>query len=76
MPSFGLTALGRLLLVAGAVLAAAGILLILAGSLLPQGHLPGDIVWRGRRVTVVFPLATSIVLSLVLTLILNLLLRR
>ncbi|MCC6862517.1 MAG: DUF2905 domain-containing protein [Bryobacterales bacterium] len=57
--------LGRLLIIAGAVMITLGVLI----SLGPFGRLPGDIVYRGRNVTFYFPLMTSILLSLVLTLV-------
>ena len=66
---------GRFLLLAGAMLALAGGLFLL-GDKLGFGRLPGDLVWRRKGVTVVFPLATSIVLSVILTLLVNLFLRR
>jgi len=58
---------GKLLLVAGFVIAGIG-LLMMAG--IPFGRLPGDIVIRRGNGTFYFPLATSIVLSIILTLLL------
>ncbi len=64
--------LGRLLVLLGAGIAALGGLLLLAQRWrLPLGHLPGDIVFRGRHTTVYFPWVTMLILSIVLTLILN-----
>jgi DUF2905 family protein len=62
---------GRLLVLLGIMLLVVGGLLMLFGRL----NLPGDFVWRRGNVTIVFPLATSIVASIVLTILLNLLLR-
>jgi hypothetical protein len=63
--------LGKLLIAVGVVLVAAGLLLVFLGRFhVPVGRLPGDIVYRGRRTTFYFPLATSILLSVLLTLIL------
>ena len=59
--------MGKLLLVAGLVIAGIG-LLMMAG--IPFGRLPGDIVIRRGNGTFYFPLATSIVLSIILTLLL------
>lgn len=42
---------------------------------LPLGRLPGDIHIQSGNFTLVFPLATSILLSIVLTILLNLLIR-
>ncbi|MBZ5524371.1 MAG: DUF2905 domain-containing protein [Acidobacteriia bacterium] len=62
--------LGKLLLIAGAVIALAGVALLLAGRFhLPLGRLPGDILYRGRNTTFYFPLATCILISVILSLI-------
>jgi hypothetical protein len=62
--------LGKLLLIAGCVIALAGAALLLAGRFnLPLGRLPGDILYRGKNTVFYFPLATCIVLSIVLSLI-------
>jgi hypothetical protein len=57
--------MGKLLLIAGLVIAAAGAAMMLG---LPLGRLPGDIVVRRGAFTFYFPLATSIVVSVLLTL--------
>ncbi len=69
--------MGRLLVVAGFLLAAVGVLLML-GDKLPFriGRLPGDIVWKGKNSTFYFPLTTSIVVSVVLSLVMWLIGRR
>jgi len=65
--------LGRILVGLGAVILVFGVVLILAGKMnLPLGRLPGDILYKGKRATFYFPLATSIVLSVVLSVILYL----
>jgi hypothetical protein len=58
---------GKLLIGIGALLIVVGPLWILADRL-GFGRLPGDIVYRGDRVTFYFPLVTSIILSVLLTL--------
>ncbi|MGE5236473.1 MAG: DUF2905 family protein [Acidobacteriota bacterium] len=68
-------AVGRILLVLAAVMGVAGVVLMVAGKL-DLGSLPGDLVWRRGRVTIFFPLATSLALSLLLTLVAWLLSRR
>lgn len=68
--------LGRLLILAGLVVAALGVLLLLAGRLPFLGRLPGDLTFSRDNLTVHIPIATSILLSLLLTLILNLFFRR
>ena len=68
--------LGRLLIGVGLVLVIAGGLLLLLGRTgFPLGRLPGDISYRGRNLSVYFPLGTSILLSVVLSLIFYLLSR-
>ena len=67
--------LGRVLLLAGLVVAAVGVVLILSGKgLIPR--LPGDLTFGRGDVRVHVPLGTSIALSIVLTVLLNLFLRR
>jgi hypothetical protein len=68
--------LGRLLIGVGLVLVIAGGLLLLLGRTgFPLGRLPGDISYRGKNVSVYFPLGTSILLSVVLSLVFYLLSR-
>lgn len=69
--------MGRLLVVAGLLLAGIGLLLIL-GDKLPFriGRLPGDIVYKGKNTTFYFPLMTSIILSVLLSLVMWLIGRR
>jgi len=59
--------MGKLLLIAGLIIAGIG-LLVMAG--LPLGRLPGDIMIRRGSGTFYFPLATSILLSIILSLLL------
>jgi Protein of unknown function (DUF2905) len=67
------TDLGKLLVFFGVILVIAGAALILLGrTTLPIGRLPGDILYRGKRTTFYFPLATSILLSLALSVLLYL----
>ena len=68
--------LGRLLIGLGIVLLVAGGLLLLLGRTgIPLGRLPGDISYRGKNLSVYFPLGTSILLSILLSLIFYLLSR-
>ena len=64
--------LGRLLIVAGVLLAAVGVVVMLAGKVPLLGRLPGDIVYRKGGTTFYFPLATCLVISLLLTLVMSL----
>lgn len=70
--------LGKLLVVAGLVLAAVGALLLLGDRFpwLRLGRLPGDIVVERERFRLYLPIGTSLVLSLLLSLALWLLSRR
>ena len=56
--------MGKILIVAGALLVAAG-LLIQAG--VPLGRLPGDIIIRREHGTIYIPIVTCLVVSLVLS---------
>jgi len=68
---FGVTDLGKLLVLLGGIVVIVGLALILLGRTnLPIGRLPGDIVYRGKNTTFYFPLATSIVVSVVLSVLL------
>ena len=58
---------GRLLIVAGLVLAGLGLLLSLGGRIPGLGRLPGDIAVERGNVRLYIPLATSILLSLIVT---------
>ena len=57
--------MGKLLVVAGLILAGIG-LVVMAG--VPLGRLPGDFVIRRGNATFYFPLATSLLVSIILTL--------
>jgi Protein of unknown function (DUF2905) len=68
--------LGRLLIGLGLVLLIAGGLLLLLGRTgIPLGKLPGDISYRGKNLSVYFPLGTSVLLSVLLSLVFYLLSR-
>ena len=60
--------LGKAPLGFGLVLAAIGAVLLFAGRFgLPLGRLPGDMAYRGKHISVYFPLGTSILISIVLS---------
>ncbi len=68
--------LGKALLGLGLLLAFVGAILLVAAKMgLPLGRLPGDIAYKGKNVSVYFPLGTSILISVVLTVIFYLLSR-
>jgi Protein of unknown function (DUF2905) len=71
-----MSGLGRLLIGLGLLLLIAGAVVMLLGKLgLPLGKLPGDVSYRGKNMSVYFPIGTSILLSIVLSLIFYLLAR-
>ena len=62
---------GRWLVGIGLLLAAIGVLILLGGRIgLPFGRLPGDFAYKGKNVSLYFPLGTSILISIVLSLVL------
>ncbi len=62
--------LGKAVLGLGLLICLIGIALMLAARFgLPLGRLPGDIAYRGKHVSVFFPLGSSILISIVLSLI-------
>ena len=64
--------MGKVLLVAGLILAALGALMMLG---LPLGRLPGDITIRRGNATFYFPIVTCLVLSVLFTLLMAVLRR-
>lgn len=61
--------IGRMLIALGLLLVVAGGIVLLMGKIgIPFGRLPGDVAYRGKNVSVYFPLGTSILLSIVLSL--------
>ena len=69
--------MGKMLIIAGAVLLLAGLLLTWAPGVLGWfGRLPGDIRIERPSGSVFIPVTSSILISLVLTLLLNLFFRR
>lgn len=64
------------MLVLGLAVAALGAVLLIAARIgLPLGRLPGDFAWRGKHVSVYFPLGTCILLSVLLSALLYLISR-
>jgi hypothetical protein len=68
--------IGKVLVGLGLLLVFVGVLVLVAARTgLPLGRLPGDFAYRGKHVSIFFPLGTSILISVVLTLALYLLSR-
>jgi len=72
----GIQFTGKLLLIAGVIIAVVGGLLLLSCRIPWLGKLPGDIFVQRKNFTFYFPLATSILLSIIITLVLWLLGRK
>ncbi|NWG16649.1 MAG: DUF2905 domain-containing protein [Chloroflexi bacterium] len=73
-----LQAVGRLLLIAGIVLAVLGGLLMLLGRLplfSSLGSLPGNLRIQGKGFSCFIPIVSMILLSVVLTIVLNIIIR-
>jgi hypothetical protein len=70
--------LGKLLLIAGILIAAFGLVLLLAGrfNLSWLGHLPGNFSFRGKNFSFYFPLTTSLLVSIILSVIIWLISRK
>lgn len=66
---------GKILLLVGGVLVVLGVTLWLL-SRLGWDRVPGDVVWRGKNVTVYVPLGLMLLVSLLATILVNLFLRR
>jgi hypothetical protein len=70
-------AIGKLLLIAGAVLVVIGLVLSYAPGLLGWfGHLPGDIRIEREYGSFYFPVTSMIIVSIVLSILFNLFFRR
>jgi len=59
--------IGRILIIAGAVLVALGVLLVAGGRIPWLGRLPGDLVIERKNLTLYIPITTGIILSLLLS---------
>lgn len=63
------------MIVLGLAVAALGAVLLIAARIGLLGRLPGDFAWRGKHVSVYFPLGTCILLSVLLSALLYLISR-
>ncbi len=62
--------MGKILIVAGAVIVLAGVVILFRDQIpgiRHLGRLPGDIVIRGKNFSFYFPIATGIALSIILS---------
>lgn len=63
--------IGKLLIFLGVALVIVGLAVVFLGRMnVPLGRLPGDFLYRGKRSTLYFPLASSILISAVLSILL------
>jgi len=69
MDQFGPQQIGKLLLLAGIILAVSGAAVVLVGHL-GLFKLPGDLEFGGKNWKVYIPIASCIIISIILTLIL------
>jgi len=60
-------ALGKMLIILGAVLVVVGLGFVFADKIPYIGRLPGDIYVKREKFSFYFPLATSIIISIILT---------
>ena len=67
----GIDPVGRLLIIAGILIAGLGLLIVLAPNIPAFGRLPGDIHIDRGNVQVFIPLGSMVVVSIVLTILLN-----
>jgi len=59
--------LGRVLLIAGGIIAGLGLLLYLGGRIPFLGNLPGDFSFENDRFSFYFPLGSAVLISLILS---------
>ncbi|WZY00871.1 DUF2905 domain-containing protein [Bacillus sp. FSL W7-1360] len=67
--------MAKVIIAVGVALVVVGCIWLLVDRWLPLGRLPGDIVWKGERTTVFFPIVTCIIVSIVLSIVVSLLRR-
>jgi len=65
-------ALGKMLILLGALIIIIGVLLLVGEKIPWAGKLPGDIIIKKEKFTFYFPLTTSILISIILTLLFTL----
>lgn len=70
-----LEAVGRWLVVFGAVALGVGLLFLLLSRIGFLGRLPGDLSFERDGVSVLIPLATSLIISVILTIVINVVIR-
>jgi hypothetical protein len=67
--------IGRILLIVGGIFVVVGLLFTFGARIPFIGRLPGDFFYQRDGLTIIFPLASMILISIVLTILLNVLAR-
>jgi len=62
---------GKILILFGAVTVVLGLVLLFAERIPFFGRLPGDIVFRGKSITVYIPIVSMLIISALLTILIN-----
>ena len=70
-----ISSIGKLLIVAGVLIAVAGTALVLGAKVPGLGSLPGDLVVRREGFTLFVPIVSMLIISVALTILLNLVFR-
>jgi hypothetical protein len=60
--------LGKILILIGLVLVVAGLIVLLLPKVPWIGKLPGDLFFKGEKVSIYVPITTCIIISIILTL--------
>ena len=68
----GFEHIGKVLVIAGLVIALIGVILLFGSKIPFLGRLPGDIIIKSKNITIYLPIITSIILSLIISLIIYL----
>jgi len=64
--------LGKTLLFFGLILIIMGVIVLLLPKIPWLGKLPGDLLFKGEKVSIYFPITTCIIISIILTLLFSL----
>ena len=67
--------IGKILVIAGAVIIVLGLILVFNSHIPFLGKLPGDIIIKRDNFSFYFPVVTFIIISIVITVIINVILR-
>lgn len=68
--------IGKILICIGVVIILLGIVFMIFDTILPLGHLPGDLQWQWGKSKIYFPLVSCLLISVVGSILLNLFFKR